>query len=160
MSGSDTGRGAEAGAGRPSGAWSPSRGLVALAWVGALAALGWCLLVGTTGDRAGLLLAAVAAAGLGLAAVYGTRARPRLRVDASGVTVTGLAGPRHHPWTRVTGVRVLPVRRLGRTASLLEIDVVEPDGPERLLVFGRLDLDADPEDVAATVRATRDAAIW
>lgn len=143
---------------RPSGAWSPSRGLVGLAWVGAAAALGWCVLVATTGDRAGLLIAAVTAAGLGVAALYGTRARPRLRVDGSGVTVGGLSAARHHPWTRVAAVRVLPVRRLGRTSTLLEIDVVEPDGTERLLVFGRLDLDADPDDVAAVVRAARDGA--
>ncbi len=143
---------------RPSGAWSPSRGLVGLAWVGAVAALGWCVLVAATGDRAGLLIAAVTAVGLGLGALYGTRARPRLRVDGSGVTVGSLSAARHHPWTRVADVRVLPVRRLGRTSTLLEIDVVEPDGTERLLVFGRLDLDADPDDVAAVVRAARDEA--
>jgi hypothetical protein len=138
---------------RPSGAWSPSPGLVGLAWVGAAAAAAWCVLVATTGDRAGLLLAAVAALGLGLAALYGTRARPRLRVDASGVTVGGLAAARHHPWREVDDVRVLTVRRLGRTTTVLEIDVVGPGDDERLLVFGRLDLDDDPVDVAEAVRA-------
>jgi hypothetical protein len=113
----------------------------------------WCVL--STGDRAGLLLAAVAAVGLGLAALYGTRARPRLRVDGAGVTVGGLSAPRHHPWAQVGDVRVLTVRRLGRASTLLEIDVTDPDGQERLLVFGRLDLDDDPEDVAAMVRASR-----
>ena len=139
--------------------WSPSAALVALAWVGAAAAGAWCALVAGTGDRAGLLLAAVAAAGLALAALHGTRARPRLRVDAAGVAVGGLTGVRRYPWARVGAVRVLPVRRLGRTTTLLEIDVREPDGgpdgTERLLVFGRLDLDADPDDVAAVVRAAR-----
>lgn len=142
-------------AARPSGAWSPSLVLVALGWVGAAAAVAWCVLVAGTGDRAGLLLAAVAAVGLGLGALYGTRARPRLRIDATGVTVGGLRGPRHHPWRHVGEVRVLPVRRLGRTASLLEIDVTHPDGAEQLLVFGRLDLDDDPDDVAAAVRSAR-----
>ena len=141
--------------GRPSGAWSPSSGLVGLAWAGAAGAAIWCFLVVTTGDRVGLLLAAVAAVGLGLAALYGTRARPRLRVDGAGVTVGGLAAARHHPWARVGTVRVLTVRRLGRASTLLEIDVTDPDGAERLLVFGRLDLDDDPEDVAAVVRAAR-----
>lgn len=129
--------------------------LVACAWAGAAAAGAWCVLVAGTGDRAGLLLAAVAVAGLGLAALHGTRARPRLRVDATGVAVRGLTGARHYPWARVDGVRVLPVRRLGRTSTLLEIDVGEPDGTERLLVLGRLDLDADPDDVAPVIRAAR-----
>jgi Bacterial PH domain len=139
---------------RPSGAWSPSAGLVGVAWAATAAAVSWCVLDATTGDRAGLLMAAVAALGLGLAALFGTRARPRLRVDASGVTVGGLAAPRHHPWSEVGDVRVLTVRRLGRTSTVLEIDVVGPDD-ERLFVFGRLDLDDDPVDVAEAVRAVR-----
>jgi len=152
----DPGAGSDGDDRQPSGAmWSPSAGLVALAWVGAAAAVGWCVLVRGTGDRPGLLLGAVAALGLGLAALYGTRARPRLRVDASGLTVGGLAGVQRHPWARVGDVRVLAMRRLGRTTPVLEIDVVDPDGTERLLVFGRLDLDDDPEDVAAAVRAVR-----
>jgi Bacterial PH domain len=137
--------------------WSPSAGLVVLAWVGTVAAVAWCVLIAGTGDRAGLLLAVVAAAGLGLAAVYGTRARPRLRVDTSGVTVGGLAARRHHPWAQVGDVRVLTVRRLGRATRMLEIDVVDPDGGEHLMVFGRLDLDAEPDDVASVVQAIRRA---
>jgi Bacterial PH domain len=143
---------------RPSGAWSPSGGLVGLAWAAAAAAAAWGVLVATAGDRAGLLIAAVAALGLGLAALFGTRARPRLRVDASGVTVGGLAAQRHHPWSEIGDVRVLTVRRLGRTSTVLEIDVVGPDDDERLLVFSRLDLDDDPVDVAEAVRAVRDGA--
>jgi hypothetical protein len=142
-----------------SGVWSPSRGLVGLAWIGASAAAAWCVLLAVTGvDPAGLLLAAVATVGLGLSALYGTRARPRLRVDAAGVAVGGLGGPRHHPWERVRDVRVLTVRRLGRDSTTLEIDVTEPDGTERLLVFGRLDLGDDPVDVAEAVRAVRERA--
>lgn len=136
-------------------AWSPSVALVALAWVGAVAAGAWCVLVAGTGDRAGLLLAAVAAAGLGLGALYGTRARPRLRVDAAGLAVGGLAGTRRYPWTQVGRVRTVGVRRLGRTSTLLEIDVRAADA-ERLLLFGRLDLDADPDDVAVIVRAAQE----
>jgi hypothetical protein len=135
--------------------WSPPAGLVALAWVGTAAAVVWCVLVAGTGDRPGLLLAVVAAAGLGLAAVFGTRARPRLRVDASGVTVGGLTGRRNHPWAQVGDVRVLTVRRLGRATRMLEIDVVDPDRGDRLMVFGRLDLDAEPDDVAVVVQAIR-----
>jgi hypothetical protein len=139
-------------------AWSPSVALVALGWVATLLAGAWCVLVAGTGDRAGLLLAAVAACGLGLAALYGTRARPRLRVDATGVAVAGLAGTRRYPWAQVGDVRVLDVRRLGRASTLLAVDVRAGDGDpaaERLLVFGRLDLDADPDAVAAVVRDLR-----
>ena len=136
--------------------WSPAPGLVAGAWVGAAAATAWLVatVVGGT-DPAGLLLAGVAAIGLLLAAVHGSRARPRLRVDAGGVTVGGLFRTRHYPWPLVEDVRVLQVRRLGRRTSLLELDTVTASGAERLLVFGRLDLAADPEDVAPQVLALR-----
>ena len=40
---------------------------------------------------------------------------------------------------------------------MLELDTVSAGGEERLLVFGRLDLAADPEDVAPQVLALRPA---
>jgi hypothetical protein len=138
------------------GIWSPAAGLVGLAWAGAAAAAAWCAWLAMSGtDPAGLLLAAVATLALGLAALYGTRVRPRLRVDAAGVTIGGLAGPRHHSWAQVRDVRVRSVRRLGLNSTLLEIDVAEVDGTEQLKLFGRLDLDADPADVAAAIAAAR-----
>ena len=137
------------------GSWSPAAGLVGLAWIGAVAAaVRTTLLVGTD-DVPGLLLAAVATVVLAAAALYGTRARPRLRADGDGVTIGGLAGRRHIPWSRVHGVHARSVRRWGRDSTMLELDVVEPDGTERLLVFGRLDLGDDPVDVAEAVRAAR-----
>ncbi len=136
--------------------WSPALGLVVGAWIGAVAAVAWCVASWSAGaDPAGRLLAGVAAAGLTVAAVFGSRARPRLRVDADGLTVGGMFGSRHHPWPFVRGVRVLRVRRLGRTGSLLEVDTMTAQGTERLLVFGRLDLAEDPEDVAPQVLARR-----
>jgi Bacterial PH domain len=128
------------------GAWSPPAGLVGMAWAGAAAAAAWCM-----------LLAAVATVGLALAALYGTRARPRLVVDADGVTVGGLAGRRHLPWSQVGSVRAQAVRRWGRDSVMLEMDVVDAEGTERMLVFGRLDLGDDPEDVATAVCAARPA---
>lgn len=136
--------------------WSPAAGLVVLAWLLAAGAALLCAAVWWTGsDPAGGLLAAVTALGAGVAALFGTRARPRLRADPDGVTVGGLLRSRHHPWPFVTDVRVLRTRRLGRETSLLEVDTVGADGTERLLVFGRLDLAADPEDVAPQLRALR-----
>jgi Bacterial PH domain len=138
------------------GEWSPSVGLVVLAWVGSVAMASWCAVLWIAGsDPAGRLISGTAAVALVVIAVFGTRARPRLRADAHGLTVGGLLRPRHHPWATVADVRVLRVRRWGRTSSLLEVDTVTADGEEHLLVFGRLDLDADPEDVAPQLIALR-----
>jgi hypothetical protein len=137
------------------GAWSPPAGLVGLAWTGAVAAAVWCTLLVGTGDLPGLLLATVAAVGLAAGALFGTRARPRLRAGADGVTVGGLVRRLHIPWSQVRGVHARAVRRLGRDSTMLELDIVDPDGTERLLVFGRLDLGDDPVDVAEAVRAVR-----
>ncbi len=136
--------------------WSPAPGLVVLAWAVTAAAATWTAAAWlSSADPAGGLIAAVATVGAGLAAAFGTRARPRLRADADGVTVRGLLRSRHHPWPLVQGVRVLRVRRLGRESSLLELDTVAADGTERLYVFGRLDLAADPEDVAPRLADVR-----
>lgn len=136
--------------------WSPAAGLVATGWVGAAVAAAWCAALWVAGsDLAGQLLAGVAAVGLTVAATFGSRARPRLRVDADGLTVGGLLRARHHPWPLVQEIRVLKVRRWGRDHSLLEVDTVTADGDERLLVFGRLDLAADPDDVAPQLLALR-----
>jgi len=136
--------------------WSPAPGLVVLAWLLTAGAAAWCVLLWVGGaDPAGRLLAAVAAVGAGTAALFGTRARPRLRADPDGLTVGGLFRSHHHPWPFVVQVRVLRTRRLGRETSLLEVDTMAADGRERLLVFGRLDLAADPEDVAPVLHGLR-----
>ena len=138
--------------------WSPALGLVVSGWVLTVAAAGWCAVLWLSGgDPAGLLIAGTAAVGLGFASLFGSRARPRLRADLDGLTVAGLLRSRHHPWPLVQEVRVLRVRRLGRESSLLEIDTQNTDGDEHLLIFGRLDLDADPEDVAAGLQELRPA---
>jgi hypothetical protein len=136
--------------------WSPAPGLVVFAWILTLAAAAWFTALTISGsDAAGRVLAGVATVGSAVAAFFGTRARPRLRADADGLTVSGLFRTRHHPWPLVQNVRVLQVRRFGRRTSLLEIDTVTTDGDERLMVFGRLELAADPEDVAPELLALR-----
>ncbi len=135
---------------------SPAPGLVVCGWIGAVAAAGWCAALWTDGgDPAGRLIAGLAAVGLGLAALYGSLARPRLRADADGLTVGGLRRSRHYPWPLVQGVRVVRTRRFGRESSLLEVDTLTAAGADQLFVFGRLDLDADPEDVAPRLLALR-----
>jgi hypothetical protein len=129
---------------------------VIVLWVGVAAATSWCwLLFAAAADPAGRLIAGCAAVGLLGAAVFTTRARPRLHADADGLTVGGLLRARHHPWPLVQEVRVLRMRRWGRESTLLEIDTVTADGGERLLLFGRFDLNADPEDVVPALRALR-----
>ena len=91
------------------GTWSPSAGLVGVAWTGAVAVAVWCTQLIGTADVPGLLLAAAATVGLVVAALYGTRARPRLRADADGVAVRGLT-TRTVPWSQIRDVRAQAVR--------------------------------------------------
>lgn len=132
--------------------WAPARGLVTVGWAAAVIALALTVLAS---DAAGRVLGAVAVVGLGAAAVFGTVARPRLAVDNSGITVRGLLATRRWSWAQVHRLRVLRHRRLGREVATLELDAVNPDGTESLVVLTRLDLDAHPEDVLATVRSVR-----
>ncbi len=136
--------------------WSPAAGLVVCGWVVTLAAAAWCAALWLAdADPAGRLIAGAAAVGIGLASAFGSRARTRLRADADGLTVGGFLRSRHHPWPLVQDVRVLRVRRWGRESSLLALDTQTADGDEQLLIFGRLDLDADPEDVVPQLLALR-----
>ena len=136
--------------------WSPAPALVTAAWFGALAAAAWLAVLWSDGaDAPGRLIAAVTTLVLAGWALFGTRARPRLRADPDGLTVRGIGAARHYPWPLVQDVRLVRVRRLGRDTSMLEIDTTRADGSERLLVFGRLDLAADPEDVVLELGAAR-----
>ena len=113
-------------------------------------------------DGAGRLIAGVATVGLVAAALFGSIARPRLAVDDQGVAVRSLTGVRSWPWRQVRRVRVVRHRRLGRDIPMLELDVLDATDPtrpgeavERLIVLGRLDLNADPDDVHASIQRTR-----
>lgn len=139
--------------------WAPSRGLVGLAWVSAAVTAAWWPLAD---DAPGRLLAGIGTVGLVVAALFGSLARPRLRVDDQGVTIRGVTGVRSWPWRQVRRVRVARHRRLGRDIPMLELDLlddIEPTHPdeaaERLIVLGRLDLDADPHDVLDCIRRLR-----
>jgi hypothetical protein len=126
--------------------WAPHPGMVAMAWVLAAGAGAWTFLVD---DAPGRILLGVAAIVLAVAGLFGTVARPRLAVDAGGITVRGLAGRRHWPWADVT-VRLVHTRRLGRDMPTVELDA-DPD----LIVLGWLDLGTDPADVIDAIRALR-----
>lgn len=125
-------------------------------WVLAAAAACWCAWAFVAGaDPAGRLISGLAAAGLGLAAASGTRARPRLEAGPDGLVVRRLTWTRHTPWARVDDVRVLRTRRFGRESALLELDLRDVDGAERLVILGRPELGADPDDVAEVLTSLR-----
>jgi hypothetical protein len=127
--------------------WAPPVALVAVGWLGALAALFWCAL--GTSEPTGRLLAGVTVLVLGSAALFGSTARPRLAADRAGLRVRGLLGTKEFDWAQVSRVRLVHTRRFGRDVPILEIETrgrgVDDEG---LLVFGWLDLGTDPREVA------------
>ncbi|WP_143173916.1 PH domain-containing protein [Streptoalloteichus hindustanus] len=131
--------------------WSPSPGLVALVWLLLAGALLWLL---STEDPAARLLAGVAALALALLAAQGTLGRPRLSADDEGLTTRSLLGRRRYPWSTVRRVRVVRIRRFGRDVPVLEVDV-EDGEHEHLFVLTRLDLGAEPDDVADALAVLR-----
>jgi PH (Pleckstrin Homology) domain-containing protein len=130
--------------------WAPKAGLTAMAWVLAVLAAGWAAF---TDDRPGRLLLGLVALMLILAGAFGAVVRPRLAADAEGLTVRGLSGRRRYAWADVN-VRLVRTRRLGRDVATLELDAENAEEPG-LIVLGRLDLGADPEDVAEALRELR-----
>jgi hypothetical protein len=116
-------------------------------------------------DPPGRVLTGVAALALAVAAVIGAVARPRLRADETGLVLRGVTGTRRWSWDRVDAVRTMRMRRMGLPASYLEVEARDSadsaDGAggretdSRLLVLGRLELGADPVDVADALQAHR-----
>jgi hypothetical protein len=116
--------------------------MAVLAWVLAVAAGGWAAFADDPPGR--VLLGAVAVL-LAVAGVFTTVARPRLAADHEGIAVRGLTGTRRWTWAEVN-VRLVRTRRLGRDSATLEVDAENAE-PPALVVLGRFDLGADPEDV-------------
>lgn len=114
-------------------------------WVLTAAAVAWWFAAESATDRlfVGVLVLALAAV-----SAHATLCRPRLSADRDGVTVRGVGGRRHWPWSAVT-VRVRSHRRFGRDVQSLELD------GDELVVLTRLDLGTDPQDVADALRAWR-----
>lgn len=131
--------------------WSVPAGLVACGWVFTAAAAAWWWTSPSSPDQ---LFTAVVACSLFVACLVGTLLRPRLAADREGVAVRGLRGTKRWSWPDV-GVRVRQTRHLGRTTSALEIEVPEDATTGGLVVLTRLDLGADPRDVAEELDALR-----
>jgi len=126
----------------PGKTWAPQPAVVVLAWVLAAAAASWAVFADDPPGR--VLLGAVAVLLL-LVAVFTLVARPRLAADHEGIAIRGLTGTRRWTWAEVN-VRLVHTRRLGRQSATLEVDAENAE-PPALVVLGRLDLGADPEDV-------------
>lgn len=135
---------------QPGGAqWSPRSGETAALAVVATG-LGVAMLVL---DAPGRVLVGTAVLVLLLVVAHDLGTRPRLRAGPDGVEVRTWTGRRHLPWP-VLRARVRDVRRLGVRSRTLELDTVGgPDDDGVLVVLGRRDLGADPEEVAAALRA-------
>lgn len=136
----------------PPSAWAAPGGAVGFAALAAVGLAAWAVL---TPDPPGRLLVGLAAFALGVATVVGTLARPRLAATPDGLTLRGLTGARHWPWARIDGVRSVRMRRLGLAGAYVEVDARDDDGTDRLLVLGRLELGADPVDVADALQHHR-----
>lgn len=130
--------------------WRVPASLPAVKLVGAalLVALG---LLFADGDPVRLALAVLAAALLAVWAVRDLVVPVRLTVDPMGLTVVhGFASRRLLPWSAVEAITVDRRPRLGLSSETLEIDA-----GSSLHLFGRYDLGATPEEVAAELRAVR-----
>ncbi len=129
--------------------WSPRRAqVVVLLLVG----LGLGLAAGFRAAAGRVLVGAAALLALILALRDGL-ARPRLSAGPDGVQVRTWTARRHLPW-RGLQVRVGTTRRLGLRSTVLELDTaadLDEDGV--LMLLGRWDLGADPQDVARALRA-------
>ncbi|MGW4291760.1 PH domain-containing protein [Micromonospora chersina] len=137
----------------PARQWRVPQVLPAVKALGALVLVALGLLFAGD-DRVQLVLAGLAAAGLLVWALRDLVAPVRLAADPEGITVVqGFARRRRLPWAAVESIRVERRTRRGITAETLEIDA-----GESLHLFGRYDLDAPPEEVAAALETARTAA--
>ena len=129
--------------------WSPRPAeTVALGAIG----LGLALAVVVV-DTTGRVLVGAAALLVLATVVRDVVARPRLAAGPDGVDVRLWKARRHLPWPGLQ-VRVREMRRFGVRSRTLELDTAAgPDDDGELLLLGRRDLGADPEEVARALRA-------
>jgi hypothetical protein len=129
--------------------WSPRAGETA-ALVAVALGLALALVVL---DAPGRVLVGAGALLLLALALRDLVARPRLTAGPDGVDVRTWTRRRHLPWSGLR-VRVRESRRLGVRSRTLELDTAAgPDDDGVLVVLGRRDLGADPEQVARELRA-------
>ncbi|MDV6010916.1 PH domain-containing protein [Haloechinothrix sp. LS1_15] len=130
--------------------------MVALSGVVALLAATAATWFALAGDPPGAVLFGVIAVFFGGTTLHGTVIRPRLLAEPSGVTVRTLGGQYRAPWRRVQ-CRVATTRRFGRNVRTLEIDIAADTvaDDDELVVFGELELGADPHEVLEELEQRR-----
>ncbi|MDG4761308.1 PH domain-containing protein [Micromonospora sp. WMMD710] len=134
----------------PARQWRVPASLPAAKLAGAVLLIALGLLF-ADGDTVRLVLAILAAAVVAGWAVRDLIAPVRLAADPDGLSVIhGFAGHRLLPWTTIEAITVDRRPRMGLTSEVLEIDT-----GESLHLFGRFELGATPEEVAAELRAAR-----
>ncbi|WP_006242305.1 PH domain-containing protein [Mycolicibacterium tusciae] len=127
--------------------WSPPTvGIAALGVGGLILAIGAVTLIT---DPPGRVLVGIAAFGLIVFASLSWRARPKLAIKNDALVTRGLMGETTLRHADVKLIRITEFRRIGRKTRLLEIDTVD----DRLLVFTRWDLGADPLHVLDALTA-------
>ena len=100
-------------------------------------------------DPPGRILAGVAAVGLLAFAIMSWRARPKLAITDAGLAIRGWWRTQVLTGADIDLIRITEFRRLARKVRLLEIEASD----DRLLVFTRWDLGADPLGVLDALTA-------
>ncbi len=116
--------------------WQPTRVIAAGAGVVAAFAVGWAA------SAAGMDQVVAGAVAVVTVAVLLLTARRRLTAGPAGIAVRGVFSTRRWLWSDVEAVALATQQRLGLTSTTVELDL-----GEEVLVFGRFDLDADPQAV-------------
>jgi hypothetical protein len=127
--------------------WAPrTTGIAGCGVAGVVMATASVILVTDPGGR---ILTGIAAAGLILFAGVSWRARPRLAITPGGLLVRGWVRTQLLPPADIKIIRITEFRRIGRKVRLLEIEAVG----DRLFIFSRWDLGAEPLDVLDALSA-------
>ncbi len=121
-------------------------------WLVALLVLAGAAITGAALLREPLDRIVTALVGVTLLVVAVAGWRRRLVGGPRGLLIGGLTGTRIVPWSLVRRVECGRTKRMG--SATLEIDLTD----EELFLFGRIELGAEPGDVATTLHRWFDAA--